>query len=179
LERLFQLHRERWTGRNDVSLFSETEACRAWHRRAIAPMVSRGAVRIIELMENGELVAAILGLLAGRGAIFHTPATRIGGILRGPGHVAMLAWVDAAMKAGAEVMQLGRGSGEPEGPKGSLGPTMVDCGFLLAGRTHTIHRLLATALWLRKKASLLRKKLRMKPRAGYEAAMEPNEPGGT
>jgi Acetyltransferase (GNAT) domain len=134
LERLFDLHRQRWLGRKDFSHFSDTTKSRDWHRQAIAAMAARGHVRIIEVLEDHTLVASLLGLLAGRGSIFHTPATRIGGRLRGPGHVAMHAWVEAAMEAGAESMHLGRGSGEPQGPKGSLGPTRIESGFLLASR---------------------------------------------
>ncbi|MFC2160403.1 GNAT family N-acetyltransferase [Acidobacteriota bacterium] len=156
LDRLFHLHKMRWRERNDVSSFSEAELYRAWHRRAVAAMASVGNVRIIETLEDGKLVASLLGLLCGRGSMFHTPATSIGGQLRGPGHVTMLAWIEEAMKSEAKVLLLGGGSGEPEGPKGSLGPTMHDCGSLLAGRTPGIQRLILSSIRLRNKFIKLR-----------------------
>ena len=45
----------------------------------------------------------------------------------------MVIWRFAAQNAGAEVMNLGRGSGEPQGPKGALGPTRHPCGIFKAG----------------------------------------------
>jgi hypothetical protein len=134
LERLFDLHHRRWIGRKDYSQFSHSDKARAWHRSAVSALAVRGQVRIVEVLEDRTLVASLLGLLAGSGSIFHTPATQAGGRLRGPGHLAMLTWVDAAIKAGAHSMHLGRGSGEAQGPKGSLGPTRFDSGVLLASR---------------------------------------------
>jgi hypothetical protein len=133
LERLFRLHSQRWHGRFDVSHFSDTGANRARYREVIAAMAAEGRVRIVEVFESGALVASMLGFLAAGGSMFHTTGTRDGGRLRGPGHVAMLAWVEAALAGGAESMHLGRGSCEAEGPKAVLGPTMVPAGFLFGG----------------------------------------------
>ncbi|MFT4852731.1 MAG: hypothetical protein ACJAWK_000802 [Candidatus Azotimanducaceae bacterium] len=141
LERLFILHRSRWEGRSDISRFSANEFYKDWHREVLANMARRGEVRIVEVTENGKLIASVLGMIAGRGALFHTPAVYPGSVLRGAGHIAMEAWVDAAIEAGAEVMNLGRGSGEPQGPKGALGATRYKSVFLKAGRTSLGHEL--------------------------------------
>lgn len=159
LERLFILHRERWSGRDDQSHFSCFDKERAWHRRAVAGMAALGRVRLIEVFEHDQLIASALGLIAGRGALFHTPATRTGQRLRGPGHIAMAAWVEAAMDAGAEVMDLGRGSGEPEGPKGGLGPTMRPCASFQAARSPALQQVLMSSLWLRAETGKLHKQL--------------------
>src|SRR5919197_5784809 len=92
------------------------------------------------------LVASVLGLLSGRGALFHTTATRPGGALRGPGHVAMLTWVEEAAAAGAEVMYLGRGAGQPESPKARLGARAFPLFDVLAARSAGRQSALATVL---------------------------------
>ena len=176
LERLFILHRERWRGRSDEMVqFSTTEEQRAWHRRAVVAMAARGEVRLSEVFEDSELVASTLGLLAGRGALFLTPAVRVGGRLRGPGHVAMLAWVESALAAGGKVMNLGSGSGEPEGPKAALGPTLVPCGRLIAARSAAAQRALEGALWLRKAVWVARMRLGWR-RAGAPVTLEDDAP---
>jgi hypothetical protein len=158
LERLFTLYRERWDGRpNEIPRFSANEAQRSWHRRAVAGLAARDRVRIVEVLEDGELVSSQLNLLFGRGALFHTTATRTGGRLHGPGHVAMLASVEAAMSAGAEVMDLGCGSGEPGGPKFRIGATMVPLASFVAARAERWQRPLEGALWLRKRARGIRR----------------------
>src|SRR5262249_35788637 len=88
-------------------------------------MAVRGAVRLVEVFQDGELIASILGLISGRGALFHTTATRVVSHLRGPGHLAMLTLVEEAVSAGAEVLDVGLGGGNPEGPKGKLEPLNV------------------------------------------------------
>jgi hypothetical protein len=157
LERLFALCRERWDGRlNEIPRFSSSEAQRSWHRRAVAGLAVQDRVRIVEVLEDGEPVSSQLNLLFGRGALFHTTATRIGGRLHGPGHVAMLASVEAAMAAGAEVMDLGCGSGEPGGPKFRIGATMVPLASFAAASSQRWQRPLEGALWLRKSARHVR-----------------------
>ena len=147
LERLFVLHRARWEGRPEALVtFSSTEAHRAWYRRTVAAMAANGQVRIAEVFEDGELVAGSLGFVAGRSALFHTTATRLGGRLKGPGHAALLALVEAAMASGAEVMNLGRGSGEQGGPKASLGPQRLPLGRLVATRSRVAQRALTVAI---------------------------------
>lgn len=135
LERLFELHSLRWKRRHDISGFSHPEAARAWYRTAVSAMAAHGCVRIVEVLESGELVASVLGLLIGSGSVFHTTATRTGGRLRGPGHLAMLAWVNSAMAAGAVSMHLGRGSCEPQSPKCALMPMKLASGLILGGGT--------------------------------------------
>jgi CelD/BcsL family acetyltransferase involved in cellulose biosynthesis len=160
LERLFTLHRERWRGRRDKMVqFSTTEEQRAWHRRAVAAMAAHGEVRLVEVFEDDEPVAASLDLVAGRSTFLLTTATRVGGRLRSPGYVTILACVEAAMAAGGEVMNLGGGSGEPGTPKAALGPTLVPCGRLIAARLAAAQRALEGALWLRKAVWVARMRL--------------------
>jgi hypothetical protein len=122
LERLFELHAERWAGRPDaIPRFGASEAQRAWYRDALGDFARHGRVRIVEVVEGGRVVASVLGLLAGRGALFHTSATRAGSAIRRPGHVAMLAWADEAVASGATWLRLGGTGGNPEGPKRALG----------------------------------------------------------
>ena len=149
LERLFELHRERWQNRGDESHFSTTQHQRMWYRRAVAGMAVRGAVRFVEVFENGELIASILGLIAGRGALFHTTATRVESRLRGPGHLAMLTLVEEAVSAGAEVLDIGLGGGNPEGPKGKLHPIKILFGSFQAASSRTLQTPLETVLKIR------------------------------
>jgi hypothetical protein len=85
--------------------------------------------------------------------MFHTTATRLGGRLEGPGHVALLAMVEGAMEAGAEVMYLGRG---PSGPKDRMRPTLVPAGSLFVGRSPATQRALSAGLMLERAAGAVR-----------------------
>jgi hypothetical protein len=148
LDRLFVLHRQRWTGRNnDESYFSTSEKHRAWHRQAVAVMAARGAVRLAEVFEDGRLVASALGFIAGSGALFHTTATEVGGRLRGPGHVALLALIEAALEAGATSMYLGSG-GSVGGPKAVLKPVRAPLGSFLVARSPAAQRIFNALLSL-------------------------------
>lgn len=152
LERLFRLHEERWQGRaGALPRFGATEGQRDLYRRAVGALARTGRVRLVEVLEDDVLVAAYLGLVHGRGALFHTTATRPGGRLRSPGHVGMLALVDAASAAGAEVMALGQGSGRSEGPKARIGSQPVPYLTLFAGRTATTQRLVEQGQHLRRR----------------------------
>ena len=133
LERLFVLHQQRWKNRDDISRFSKNDFYRNWTRQLVVALSKHDQVRIIEVLENGKPVAMILGFLFGHGALFHTPAVDPGSILKGAGHVAIQTWVEAAQDAGATIMNLGRGSGEAQGPKGGLGPAKHLCGIFKAG----------------------------------------------
>ena len=155
LERLFVLHQERWKARNDESYFSTTHEQRVWHRRAVAALAARGAVRIVEVFEDGKLVASSLGLIAGRGAVFHTTATRVESRLTGPGHVALLTLVEEATRTGAEVLNLGLGGGNPGGPKSKLEPTKVLYGSFQAARSRALQIPLETILKIRSKYGVL------------------------
>jgi hypothetical protein len=131
-DRLAELYRVRWRGRERQGTSYSDVAVEADRYRRVLPMLAeRGLVRIVEVLESGRLVASTLGLLAGRGALFHTTATVPGGALRGPGHIAMLAWVEEAVAAGACGMYLGRGAGEPEGPKARLGAREISLADVL------------------------------------------------
>jgi hypothetical protein len=146
LERLFELHEQRWRGRYEIARFSATEELRAWYRSTVNAMAICGRVRIVEVNENGEPAASLLGFVFGRGALLHTTAVRPGGHLKAAGHIAMLGFVEAAQAAGAAVLDLGRGSGEPGGPKADLAPVRIPFAGLLAGRSWLTQRVLEVPL---------------------------------
>lgn len=156
LPRLFALYEDRWRSRSGTSPWLDTEEQRAWHRRAVGQMAEAGSVRVVEVFENGYLVATVLGLLVGRGAGFHTTATRLGGRLKSPGHLALLTWTDIARDEGATTMVLGRGAGNPEGPKRKLGAIEVPFATFLVARSEPLQRLLERALRVRRTLSGLR-----------------------
>jgi hypothetical protein len=147
LDRLFVLHQQRWTGRSDESYFSATESQRTWHRHAVAAMAAHGAARLVEVFEDDQLVASSLGFIAGSGALFHTTATQVGGRLRGSGHIALLALVEAATEAGATFMYLGSGGG-PGGPKADLEPVRAPLGSFLVARSPAAQRFFNASLSL-------------------------------
>lgn len=133
LERLFLLYLHRWSDREgELKRFASPGSQRSWYRSVIAEASEGGTVRLIEVFENDILVSSLLGLLAGRGALFHTTATRPGGKLWGPGHRAMLAWAEEAERSGATRMDLGRGYAERGSPKARLGPTPIPFGKVIA-----------------------------------------------
>lgn len=144
LERLFLLHLRRWEGRNDVSRFSKTPFYRSWTRSLVMELAGLQRVRIIEVTVDEQPAAMVLGFLFGRGALYHTPAVEPDCRLKSAGHIAMQAWVEAAMEAGAEVMNLGRGSGEPQGPKAALGPEKYPCDFFKSSGKAVFELALAT-----------------------------------
>ncbi|HJX47918.1 MAG TPA: GNAT family N-acetyltransferase [Gaiellaceae bacterium] len=150
LERLFVLHRERWRGRTALlPTFAATDALADWHRRAVVALAHAGGVRIVELFEDGALVGSVLGLIHGRGALFHTMAVHPGGRLRGPGHVVLLELARQAHASGASALDLGWGAGEENGPKARLGPERVQVVRMLAARDRRHQRVLEHALRLR------------------------------
>jgi len=110
-------------------------------------MAACDKVQLVEVFEDGELVASHLGLLADRGALTHTLAIQVGGRLKGPGHVVQLAVVEAAMSVGAEVIDRGRG-GLPGDPKIDLGPRKVPFGTFQAARSPAMQRALEGTLRL-------------------------------
>jgi CelD/BcsL family acetyltransferase involved in cellulose biosynthesis len=166
-ERLVDLYRNQWRGREAEGSRRSDVVTRADRYRELLPALAvAGRVRIVEVLEDGRVASTKLGLLAGRGALFHTTATAPGGSLRGPGHQAMLAWVEAATAAGAEVMYLGRGAGEPEGPKARLGPSRLDFANVLVAASARRQRRLDA---LRGLAAPLG---RLRGRAAYERISE-------
>jgi hypothetical protein len=142
-QRLSALYRRRWRGREDERDRHSDIIPAAPRYHALLPLLARrDRARIVEVFEGDQLVASTLGFVTGRGALFHTTATEPDGRLRGPGHVAMLAWVEEAMAAGAEVMYLGRGAGEPEGPKMRLGAHEVPLFDVLLARSAVQQRVM-------------------------------------
>jgi hypothetical protein len=112
LDRLLVLHKRRWANRDDdLSRFSRLSAEQEWHRRAVAEMVRGKRAIVAEVFEDDRLVGSMLVLLAGRSSLFYTMAVATDGVLRGPGHVAILAAIDAAHEKGATTLHLGRGTG--------------------------------------------------------------------
>jgi CelD/BcsL family acetyltransferase involved in cellulose biosynthesis len=132
LERMFSIHHGRWDGKaNAITRFSTTDGHREWYRRVIASMAAQDSVRIIEVREDRRLIASLLGLFAGSGAMLHLMAVDPGAHLRQPGHGSLLAWVNEAMACGATVMDLCWGAGGPNSPKSRLGPTGIPVNELL------------------------------------------------
>ena len=136
LERLFRLNRVRWHDRPDETpRFATTRAHRAWNRRAIAALAELGRARAVEVVEDGRVVAGILGFVQGHGGLAHTQGMQLGGTLREPGQVAMLAIVDALAEAGAVAVDLGWGSGQAGGPKQRLGSASDPMESIFAARS--------------------------------------------
>ncbi len=124
LVRLFRLNRVRWRDRADETpRFATTHAHRAWNRHAVAALAELGRARVIEVVEDGRMVAGSLSFVHGHGGLGHTQGMQLGGTLREPGHIAVLAAVDALAEAGAGAVDLAYGSGHPGGPKQRLGAT--------------------------------------------------------
>ncbi|MCW2963784.1 MAG: Acetyltransferase domain [Actinomycetia bacterium] len=142
LERLFVIHRERWDGRpGEIARFSTTERHRDWYRGLVSLLAARNEVRVCEVSEDGTVVASTLLFLCDRGSAFHTTAIRPANALLRGGHVALLACVEAAASAGAEVMDLGWGACAPESPKARFGPTPVPVARLRAASSPRRQRL--------------------------------------
>jgi hypothetical protein len=95
-------------------------------------------VRVFEVRENEQLRSGALLLLGGPAAVYYATATRRNGILREPGHVAMLEVVEVSRDAGARVLELGRGGGAPGGPKHRLGPMEVPYVSFFAARSASL-----------------------------------------
>ena len=156
-DRLAQLYAERWRGRErEGSRHSDVATAPGRYRAVLPELAATGRARIVEVYEDAMLAASVLGLVSGRGALFHTTATRPGGALRGPGHVAMLGWVDAAAAAGAEVMYLGRGAGDPEGPKARIGAEVLPLSDVLAAASPRRQSALAALLGAKAMLSRIR-----------------------
>ena len=141
LVRLFRIHRERWRDRPDETpRFATTRAHRLWNMRTVAAMAAGGNARIAEVIEDGRAVAGAVGFLHGTGGLGHTQAVEIGGKLRQPGHIAVLACVEALAEAGATAVDLCYGSGEASGPKARLGAVSDPIELVFAARTPHLQR---------------------------------------
>ncbi len=143
LVRLFRVHRGRWGDRPDeTARFATTAAHRSWNREAVAALAAGGGVRIAEVLEDGRAVAGCLGLLHAHGGLGHTWAVQPGGAVRQPGHVAVLACVEALAEAGAEAVDLAVGGGHRGSPKTRLGAEPEPMLALLAAASPSRQRLL-------------------------------------
>lgn len=141
LARLFRLNRVRWGSRPDETpRFATSQAHRLWNRRAVAAMAEVGRVRLVEVVEGGRVVASGLGFVHGSGGLGHTQGMRLGGTLREPGQVVVLAIVEALGEAGATTVDLGYGSGQPGGPKQRLGATGDPMSMIIAARSAGLQR---------------------------------------
>lgn len=150
LERLFVVHAERWRMRGgEIPRFSTTEAHRTWYRRVVSAMAERGEVLIAEVLEDGELFATEMALVAGRGGVMHTMAVRLGGKLDEGGRAAQLHLCLALEEAGVQAVDLGCGACDPGSPKSGLGPTRVVVKRLLVAGSRRSQRGLDAALTLR------------------------------
>ncbi|HEX7525640.1 MAG TPA: GNAT family N-acetyltransferase [Gaiellaceae bacterium] len=159
LERLFRLNRVRWRDRLDETpRFATTQAHRRWNRRAVAAMAELGRVRIVEVVEDGRVVAGCLGFVYADGGLAHTQGMRLGGTLREPGQVVILAIVEALGEAGATAVDLGYGSGQPGGPKQRLGTTGDPMSMIVAARSGGLQRPYEAMRWLRNAARAARRR---------------------
>lgn len=150
LERHVALHRRRWDGDpTEQPRYSSTERQRDWYRRLVLAMGEHGRARVVEVVANGEPIAAELAFLAGHGAIAHTPACPRGAPLKSPGHIVLLALIDELLASGVTLLDLGLGAGEPGGPKASHGPAEDRQGPVLVGSGPLRHAALVGALALR------------------------------
>ena len=123
LARFFRLYRERWRDRPDeIARFASSHALRRWNMETVSALAADGHVVLVEVTEDGRTVACQLTLVHGGGAIGRVTAVRPGGLLDGPGHLALLAGVEHAVATGTAVIDLGRGTDGPGGSKLRLGP---------------------------------------------------------
>jgi hypothetical protein len=157
LEHLFDLHERRWRGRPDaVPRFGATAEMRQWYRSLIRAMACRREVRVVEICEDDQPVAGLLGLVVGHGALMHTTAAQPGAQLKRPGHAVLLAFVEEAQAAGATVLNLGGGAGDLGGPKADLYPSRVSRAGLYAARSWAIQQALELPLVVRARLARLR-----------------------
>lgn len=149
-ERLVTLYLRRWSSDRDAGdAYSDVVTERARYVRLLPALAARNAARIAEVLDGETLLASVLGFVHGSGALFHTTATEAASPVRGPGHLAMLAWVEEAMNLGATEMYLGRGGGDPQGPKARLGATEIPLVDFVAASRRSFQRGLRAALAVR------------------------------
>ncbi|MEZ5102724.1 MAG: GNAT family N-acetyltransferase [Thermoleophilia bacterium] len=150
LEWHMALHRRRWEDDPaEEARYSATEGQRDWYRRAVLELAGLGCARIVEVCENGEPVGAELAFVVGGGAVAHTPAVPRGSTVRGLGHVLLLGLVEEMTAAGARVLDLGLGAGEPGGPKRRHDPLPETHDHLIVGANRRRQLALRAALGAR------------------------------
>jgi CelD/BcsL family acetyltransferase involved in cellulose biosynthesis len=143
LQVLTALHERRWERRDDASRFSREERDRETHRQAVPRLAHEGRAHVVVVRERGEPVAACLALVAdGQGMLYRT-ASRPGGLLRGPGIVALVRAIDAAAEAGARRVDLGIGE-EPY--KARFGPEEAPAVVVVASARRALQPGLVTAV---------------------------------
>ena len=136
LERMFALHHSYWKTRPDyIRRFSATEELRALNRSAVLALAGNEESFVVEVLENGELIAADIGLLAGNGLVCHTSATRRNTVLKEPGYASLLFEIDHGASRGATVVDLGSGAGGPGSVKGRAGAVPVPIHRVLCARS--------------------------------------------
>jgi CelD/BcsL family acetyltransferase involved in cellulose biosynthesis len=143
LEVLTALHERRWEDRDDASRFSREERDREAHRQAVPRLAHDGLARLVVVRERGEPVAACLALAAGGEGMLYRTASRPGGLLRGPGIVALVRAIDAAAEAGARRVDLGIGE-EPY--KARFGPEEAPAVVVVASARRALQPGLVTAV---------------------------------
>jgi CelD/BcsL family acetyltransferase involved in cellulose biosynthesis len=146
LERLFALHRERWEDRPwENANFSTDESTRAWHRSAIGALARDDRVRVVEVEEDGVVVASHLSLRAGPGGLAYAMAMRKGRGLRSPGHRAYFAATEVLQSEGVQILDIGGGTLDPASPKGKLAPKTRPFTLVLVSSSSAIELVAAAA----------------------------------
>ncbi len=163
LVRLFRVHRDRWRDRpGETPRFATTAAHRRWNLDAVGELADRGQVRLVELLEDGRLVAGNLGFVHGCGGLGHTQAIRPG-VMRDAGHALMLGALDALASGGATAFDLGVSSGQAGGPKARLGATADPIALIAAASSPRRQRAYETGLHARRAARRLRTRAAWRP----------------
>ena len=153
LERLFAVHHGHWSARQDfLPRFSATEDLRARNRRAVLALAKTQESFIVEVLENGEVAAAGIGLLAGQGLAYHTTAARRGTSLREPGHACALEVVDQAAARGATVVDLGPGAAGPSSIKARIGANGVPIHPVMCAQSAALLRACQTLVTARERS---------------------------
>ena len=161
LERMFALHHAYWETRPDyIRRFSATEELRALNRRAVLALADSTESFVAEVVENGEVVAARIGLLAGHGLVAHTSATRRHTILKEPGYACLLAQIDHGASRGATVVDLGPGAGGPGTVKGRAGAIHVPIDRVMCARSPGLLRACLSLVRTRDRSQEVLRRLR-------------------
>ena len=141
LDRMFVLHRARWHGRpEEIPVFSATDRYRSWHRRVAVALASEGRTRIVEVIEEGDLIASQLAYVLPPAALWWAGTSRRDARVRSPGHAAILALVEMAVAEGLTMLDLGLGANEPGGPKARLDPQARRFHRVVAGDSRVVQR---------------------------------------
>ena len=148
LERLFRLHRRQWASRRkeNNAHFATTRAERAIHRDAVAALAQADRVRLIEVFEEGQLVASNLALRAGHGALGYLMATQPGRGLASPGRRALLEVAERLAGDGCTIYDIGGSPLSADSPKARLKPERVRFVNLVVAASPRLQRPIRAAL---------------------------------